>query len=66
MKTKGPEKVTNEEVLKRVGKKKTNWIGNILRRNYLLHNAIEEHITEGKVVVTRKTLFLDLRNKIYC
>ena len=51
-KIKWSEKVTNEQVLERVGEKstllnnilhrKTNWIGHILRRNCLLHDAIEE------------------------
>ena len=45
------EKVTNEQVLERIGEKRTlinnilrrkaNWIGHILRRNCLLHDAIE-------------------------
>ena len=49
-KKKWPEKVTNEEVLGRIGKKmsllinilrrKANWIGDIIRRNCLLHGAI--------------------------
>ena len=46
-KIKWPEEVTNEEVLERIGEKRTllnnilhskaNWIGHILRRNCLLH-----------------------------
>ena len=50
-KIKGSEKVTNEQVLDRIGEKRTllnnilrrkvNWIGHILRRNYLLNDAIE-------------------------
>ena len=42
--------VTNEEVLERIGEKRkasklyahinANWIGHILRRNFLLHDAI--------------------------
>ena len=45
------EKVTNEQVLERIGEKRTlinnilrrkvNWIGHILRRNCLLHDVIE-------------------------
>ena len=45
------EKVTNDQVLERIGEKSTllndilprqaNWIGHILRRNYLLHDPIE-------------------------
>ena len=51
------EKVTNEEVLERLGEKrtltnnilrrKTNWTGPILRRN-CLHDAIEGQTTEVK------------------
>ena len=50
-KLKWSEKVTNEEILERMGKKRTrlnnmlrrigNWIGHILRRNCLLHEAEE-------------------------
>ena len=53
-------KVTNEQVLVRIGEKRTllknilrrkaNWIGHILRRNCLLHDAIEGQITEVKGV----------------
>ena len=49
---KWPEKVTNEQVLGRIGEKriflnnilrrKANWIGHILRRNYLLHVPLRE------------------------
>ena len=49
--------VSNEEVLLRVKeqrnilheirKRKANWIGHILRRNYLLQRIIEEKIQEG-------------------
>ena len=45
------EKVSNEQVLDRIGEKRTllnnilrrkaNWIGHILRRNCLLHDVIE-------------------------
>ena len=51
-KIKWPEKITNEQVLERVGEKRTllnnilrrkaYWIGHILRRNFLLHVAIME------------------------
>ena len=44
-------KVSNGEVLERIGEKraflnniihrKVNWVGHILRRNYLLHDVIE-------------------------
>ena len=50
-KIKWPDKVTNEQVLERIGMEKTdlnnilcrkaNWIDHILRRNGLLHDAIE-------------------------
>jgi hypothetical protein len=50
-KIKWTEKVTNEHVFDRIGEKRTllnnilrrkvNWIGHILRRNCLLHDAIE-------------------------
>ena len=54
------EKVTNEQVLDRIGEKRTllnnilyrkaNWIGQILRRNCLLHDAIGGQMTELKGV----------------
>ena len=57
------EKVTNEQVLDRIGEKRTllnnilrrnaNWIGHILRRNCLLHDAIEGQMTEVKGVRKR-------------
>ena len=53
-KIKWSEKVTNEQVLDRIGEKRTlirrkaNWIGHILRRNCLLHDAIEGQMTEVK------------------
>ena len=58
-KIKWSEKVTNEQGLDRIGEKtlindilrrKGNWIGHILRRNCLLHNAIEGQMTEVKGV----------------
>ena len=68
------EKVTNEQVLERIEEKrallnnilrrKANWIGHILRRNYLLHDAIEEQMMEVKRVGRRRTQLLDhLRNR---
>ena len=52
------DKVTNEQVLDRIGEKrailniilrrKANWIGHILRRNCLLHDAIEGQMTKVK------------------
>jgi hypothetical protein len=57
-KIKCSEKVTNEQVLERIGEKRTLlnnilcrkaiWIGHILRRNCLLHDAIEGQMTEVK------------------
>ena len=68
------EKVTNEQVLDRIGEKRTlpnnilrrkaNWIGRILRRNCLLHDAIEGQMTEVKGAGRIRTQFLDdLRNR---
>ena len=68
------EKVTNEQVLDRLGEKRTllnnilhrkaNCIGHILRRNCLLHDAIEGQMTEVKVVGRRRTQLIDdLRNR---
>ena len=52
------EKVTNEQVLERIGEKrallnnilrrKSNSIGHITRINFLLHDAIEGQMTEEK------------------
>jgi hypothetical protein len=52
------EKVTNEQVLDRIGEKRTllnnilcrkaNWIGHIQRINCLLHDPIEGHMMEEK------------------
>ena len=64
-KTKLPEKVTNEQVIERIGEKrilllnigllcrKANWRGHILRKNCLLLDAIEEHMMEVKGLETR-------------
>ena len=60
-KIKWSEKVTtSNEVLECIGEKWTllnnilrriaNWIGHVLRRNCLLHDAIEEQMTEIKGV----------------
>ena len=68
------EKVTNEKVLERIGGKRTllntilsrkvNWIGHILRRNLLLHDAIEGLMKEVKEARRRKTQILnELRNR---
>ena len=50
-----PEKVTNEQVIKRLDEKRTllnnmlrrkaNWIGHILRRNFLFHDVVEGQVT---------------------
>ena len=66
------EKVTNEQVLERIGEilnnilcRKANWIGHIFRRNCLLHDVIEGQMTELKGVRTRRRTKLldDLRNR---
>ena len=66
------EKVTNEQVLDRIGEKrillnnilcrKNNWIGHILRRNCLLHDATEGQMIEMKGR-QRTQLLDDLRNR---
>ena len=58
------EKVTNEEVIEHKGEKRTflnnalrrkaNWIGHILRRNCILHDAIEGQKTEVRGVGRRR------------
>ena len=68
-KIKWSEKVTNEQVLDRIGEKRTllnnilrrkvNWIGHILRRNCLLHDSIKGQMTEVKGVGRRTTQFID-------
>jgi hypothetical protein len=73
-KIKRSEKVANEQVLGRIGEKRTllnnilrrraNWIGHILRRNFLPHDAIEGQTTEAKGVGKRRAQLLDdLRNR---
>ena len=73
-KIKWSDKVTNEQVLDRIGEKRTllnnilrrkaNWIGHILRRNCLRHDAIDGQMTEVKGVGRRRTQLLDdLRNR---
>ena len=71
-KIKSSEKVTNEQGLERIGekrsvlnilRKKGNWIGYILRRNCLFHDAIEGQMTEVKGVGRRAQLLDDLRNR---
>ena len=67
-KIKWSEKVTNEQVLDHIGEKRTlisyaqeptNCIGHILRRNCLLHDAIEGQMMEVKGVGRRRTQLLD-------
>ena len=68
-KIKGSEKVTNEQVLDRIGKNRTllnnilrrkvNWTGHILRRNCLLRDSIEGQISEMRRVGRRRTQLLD-------
>ena len=73
-KIKWSEKVTNEHILDIIEQKRTlinnilsrkaNWIGHILRRNCLLHDAIEGQMMEVKGVGRRRTQLLDdLRKK---
>ena len=67
------EEVTNEQVLDRIGEKRTllnnillrkaNWICHILRRNCLLHDVVEGLMTEVKGVGRRTQFFDDLRNR---
>ena len=70
MKIKLSEKIINEQILERIGEKrtllnniigrKTNWLGHILRRNCLLHGV---QMTEVKGVGGRRTqLLYDLIN----
>jgi hypothetical protein len=72
-KIKWSEKVTNEQVLERIGEKgtllnnilrrKINWFGHILRRNCLLRDTIGGQMTEIKGVGRRRKQVLDdLRN----
>ena len=68
-KIKWSEKITNEQFLDRIGEKitpinnilrrKANWIGHILRRNCLLHDAIQGQMMEVKGVGGRRTQVLD-------
>ena len=68
------EKTNNGEVLGRIGEngtllnnillRKANWICHILRRNSILHYAIEGQMTKVKRIVRRRTqLLYDLRNR---
>ena len=61
-KIKWSEKVTNEEIIERIREERTlfntivrrkaNWIGHILGKNFLLHDAIEEQMTKVKEIIT--------------
>ena len=77
-KIKWSDKLTNEKFLQRrpigenrtlinnILRKKVNWIGHILRRNSLNHDAIEGQMAESKGVGSRSTQLLDgLRNIRY-
>ena len=65
--------ITNEQVHERIGEKRTllnnvlhrkaNLIGHILRRNCLLHDAIEGQMMEVKGVGRRTQLLDDLRKR---
>ena len=45
-------------------RRETNWVCHILRRNCLLHDAIEGQMTEVKEVGRRRTEFFDdFRNR---
>ena len=68
------EKGSNEQVLERIGEKRTllnnilrrkaNWIGHILRINCLHHDTIEGKMTEENGVGRRRTqLHDDFRNR---
>ena len=53
-------------LLKNILRRKVNWIDHILRRNCLLHDAIEGQMTGVKGVGRRRTQLLDdLRNRRY-
>ena len=70
-----PEKATTEQVLERIGEKRTllnytlrrksDWIGHILRRNCLVHDAIQGQMTEMEGIRRRRRtqLFDDFRNR---
>ena len=46
-------------LLNNIQQRKANWIGHILRRSCLLHDAIEGQMTQVKGVVRRRTHLLD-------
>ena len=49
----------NRTLLNNILNKKTNWIGHILRKNCLLHDAIEGQMTEVEEVGRRIAYLLD-------
>ena len=67
------EKITNEGVLESIGeirtllnnvvRRRANWFGHILRRNCLLHDAIDGQMTEAKGVGRRRQIIDDLWNR---
>jgi hypothetical protein len=69
MKIHWPEKVIYKEVVERIKEKrkllnnilrrKTDWIGHILTRNCLLHDFIEEQMTEVNGIERRRTKVLE-------
>ena len=51
-------------LLNNILRRKANWIGHILRKSCLLHDAIEGQMTEMKGIGRRRTKLLDdLRNR---
>ena len=53
-------------LLSNILRRKANWIGHILRTNYLPHDVIERQMTEVKGVGSRTQLLDDLKNrKVY-
>ena len=55
--------LTARTLLNNILRRKVNWIGHILRRNCLLHYAIEGQMTEMKGLGRRTQLLDDLRNR---
>ena len=72
-KIKWSEKLTNVQVLERIGEKSTllntilrrkiNWIGHILRINCPLHDVIEGQMAKVKRIGRRTQRLHDLRNR---
>ena len=71
-KIKWADRVINEKILEPIGDKRTllnkilrrkaNWLSHILRRNCLIHDAIEGQMTKVKGVRRRTQLLENLRN----